>query len=85
MATTFVVRLKKRPRTHHHHLQAGLRRAELSFVAELRHEANRRANYQLQLQSINSMMTHLYNPAMQPRLKARRAHLMEAARESMGG
>ena len=85
MVATFVAHLKKRPRTHHHFLQAGLRRAELSFVSEVRHGANRRANYRLQLQSINSMMTHLYNPGMAPRLEARRAHLMEAARESMGG
>ena len=80
----FVAERKKRPRSHWAHYQKGLRKAELAFVSELRHEANRRANYKLELQNINSMLAHLYRPELRPGLEARKATLAEAMKESLG-
>ena len=75
---------KKRPRGHWAAYQKGLRKAELAFVSELRHEANRRANYRLELQNINSMLAHLYRPELRPSLEARKASLSAAIKESLG-
>ena len=80
----FVAERKKRPRSHWAHYQKGLRKAELAFVSELRHEANRRANYKLELQHINSMLAHLYRPEPRPSLEARKATLTAAIKESLG-
>ena len=79
-----VAERKKRPRSHWAHYQKGLRQAELAFVSELRHEANRRANYRLELQNIDSMLAHLYRPELRPGLEARKASLTAAIKESLG-
>ena len=80
----FVVERKKRPRSHWAHYQKGLRKAELAFVSELRHEANRRANHRLELANVNSMLAHLYRPELRPSLEAREATLTAAIKESLG-
>ena len=80
----FVAERKKRPRSHWEAYQKGLRKAELAFVSELRHEANRRANYRLELQNIDSMLAHMYRPQLRPTLEARKATLTTAIRESLG-
>ena len=76
--------MKKRPRSHWAHYQKGLRKAELSHVAELRHAAHRRENHKLELQNINSMLVHLYRPQLRPSLEARKAALEAAMKESLG-
>ena len=84
MAPALVADRKKRPRSHWAAYQRGLRKAELSFVSELRHEANRRANHRLELQNIDSMLAHLYRPELRPSLEARKAALTKAINESLG-
>ena len=79
-----VVERKKRPRSHWAAYQKGLRKTELAFVSELRHEANRRANYRLELANVNSMLAHLYRPELRPSLEARKASLTAAIKESLG-
>ena len=76
--------MKKRPRSHWAHYEKGLRKAELSHVAELRHAAHRRENHRLELQNINSMLVHLYRPQLRPSLEARKAALEAAMKESLG-
>ncbi len=81
----FVAERKKRPRSHWAAYQRGLRKAELAFVSELRHEANRRANHKLELQKIDSLLYHkLCRPEMRPSLEARKAALSAAIKESLG-
>ena len=78
--------MKKRPRSHWAAYQRGLRKAELAHVAELRHEANRRANYRLELANIDSMLGKMYHERMSPlpRFEARKASLTAAIKESLG-
>ena len=80
----FVAERKKRPRSHWAGYQRGLRKAELAYISELRHEANRRANYRLELQNIDSMLAHIYRPQLRPSLEARKATLTAAIKESLG-
>ena len=82
----FVAERKKRPRSHWAAYQRGLRKAELAYVSELRHEANRRANYRLELANINSMLGNMYHERMSPlpRFEARKATLTAAIKESLG-
>ena len=54
-----VIERKKRPRSHYAHYQRGLREAELSFVSELRREANHRANTCLELLNIDGTLRAL--------------------------
>ena len=84
MAPRLVIEMKKRPRSHWAQYQRGLRKAELAHVAELRHEAHRRANRKLELMNIDSMLAHLYRPELCPSLEARKATLESAIKESLG-
>ena len=79
-----MIEMKKRPRSHWAAYQRGLRKAELAHVAELRHEANRRANYRLELANINSMLGNMYHERIHPTLEARKAKLTAAVKESLG-
>ena len=82
-----VTERKKRPRSHYAHYQRGLRKAELSFVSELRREANHRANKRLQLLSIDGMLKDLYRKELHEEalgLEARKAALTAGIRESLG-
>ena len=79
-----MIGMKARPRSHWAHYQRGLRKAELSHVAELRHEAHRRANHKLELMNIDSMLVHMYRPQLRPSLEARKAALEAAIKESLG-
>ena len=82
-----VIERKKRPRSHYAHYQRGLRKAELSFVSELRREANRRANKRLQLLSIDGMLKDPYRKDLHEEalgLEARKAVLTAGIRESLG-
>lgn len=80
----FVAERKKRPRSHWAAYQRGLRKAELAYVSELRHEANRRANYRLELANINSVLGNMYHERVHPSLEARKATLTAAVKESLG-
>ncbi len=84
MAPRLVIEMKKRPRSHWAQYQRGLRKAELAHVAELRHEAHRRANHKLELMNINSMLAHIYRPELRPSLEARKMALESAIKESLG-
>ena len=84
MAPRLVIEMKKRPRSHWAHYQRGLRKAELAHVAELRHEAHRRANHKLELHNINSMLAHIYRPELRLGLEARKMALESAIKESLG-
>ena len=84
MAPHLMIGMKPRPRSHWAHYQRGLRKAELAHVAELRHEAHRRANYRLELLNINSMLAHLYRPQLRPSLEARKMALEAMIKESLG-
>ena len=86
MAPRLIADRKKRPRSHWAAYQKGLRRAELAYVSELRHEANRRANYRLKLANIDSMLGKMYHERMSPlpRFEARKASLTAAIKESLG-
>ena len=83
MAPRLVIEMKKRPRSHWAHYQRGLRKAELAHVAELRHEAHRRANHKLELMNIDSMLVHLYRPQLRPSLEARKMALEAMIKESL--
>jgi len=79
-----VIERKKRPRSHYAAYQKALRKQELSYVHELRHEADRRTNYKLELQNINSLLHHtLYRSSLRPTLEARKASLTAAIKESL--
>ena len=82
-----VIERKKRPRSHYAHYQRGLRKAELSFVSELRREANHRANKRLQLLSIDGMLKDLYRKELHEdalTLESRKAALEACIKESLG-
>ena len=81
-----MIEMKKRPRSHWAAYQRGLRKAELAYVSELRHEANRRANYRLELANINSLLGKMYHERMSPlpRFEERKAALEAMIKESLG-
>ena len=76
---------KKRPRSHWAAYQKALRRRELTFIRELHAETNRRVNYKLELQNVDSLLHHkLYAPSVRPSLEARKQALHEMITESLG-
>ena len=77
--------MKNRPRSHWAASQRSLRKKELAFIHELRHEAHNRAKYRLDLQNIDSLLHHkLYRPELRPSMEARKAALSAAIKESLG-
>ena len=82
-----VIERKKRPRSHWAHYQRGLRKAELAYVSELRHETNYRTNKRLEILNIEHMLKglyrkELYNDALN--LETRKAALESDIKRSLG-
>ena len=83
----FVIEGKRRPGSHWAHYQRALRKAELAYVSELRHEANYRTNKRLELMNLEHMLKglyrkELYNDALT--LQARKAALESDIKRSLG-